>query len=349
MSNWKVTKERIELFPHPNADKLELGKVGTYQVVVQRGIYRTGDEVVFVPEKSVLTGTLLEEFRNYLVGPNKDRVKAISLRGELSCGILLGPALVYAASGARMNEVPMNQDLSERMGIAKYEPPIPTELAGQVEPIPDGVHYGQHDCEQFGVYADQFVPGEEVVITEKLHGSQAIFYWDTGTDLQFVTSKGLLSKGLCLTKTERNAYWRAVPALEALVLDMFASEILPNTPHVFQVFGELVPCQGGNWSYGFTEPTIRVFDVRVNGKSMTYEDLKPVWKDAWVPVLYEGGFNPETVRAFREGKEQVSGKELHIREGAVVRPYEDRRASDGTRLVLKLINPAYKETGEEIN
>jgi len=45
----------------------------------------------------------------------------------------------------------------------------------------------------------------------------------------------------------------------------------------------------------------------------------------------------------------VSGKQLHIREGVVVRPYVDRRASDGRRLALKLINPKYKETGEEIN
>jgi len=29
MSNWKVSKQRIALFPHPNAEKLELGKVGT--------------------------------------------------------------------------------------------------------------------------------------------------------------------------------------------------------------------------------------------------------------------------------------------------------------------------------
>jgi hypothetical protein len=45
----------------------------------------------------------------------------------------------------------------------------------------------------------------------------------------------------------------------------------------------------------------------------------------------------------------VSGKELHIREGVVLRPYIDRDAKDGTKLRLKIINPAYKETGEEIN
>ena len=46
MSNWKVSKEKIELFVHPNADALEIGKVGAYQVVVQKGLYQTGDEII---------------------------------------------------------------------------------------------------------------------------------------------------------------------------------------------------------------------------------------------------------------------------------------------------------------
>ena len=75
MSNFKVSKEKISLFTHPNADALMLGRIGSYQVVVQKGLYNDGDEVVFAPEKSVLTGQLKSEFEKYLAGPNKDRVK----------------------------------------------------------------------------------------------------------------------------------------------------------------------------------------------------------------------------------------------------------------------------------
>jgi len=70
MSNWKVSKENIELFVHTNADGLDLGKVGSYQVVVQKGLYNDGDEVIFAPEKSVLSGQIKLEFENYLAGPN---------------------------------------------------------------------------------------------------------------------------------------------------------------------------------------------------------------------------------------------------------------------------------------
>jgi hypothetical protein len=89
MSNWKVSKEKIELFVHPNADSLEIGKVGSYQVVVQKGLYNTGDEVIFAPEKSILTGDIKQEFEKYLSGSDKNRVKAVRLRNEISSGIII--------------------------------------------------------------------------------------------------------------------------------------------------------------------------------------------------------------------------------------------------------------------
>lgn len=349
MSSWKVSKERITLFPHPNAEKLELGKVGAYQVVVQKGLYHDGDEVVFVPEKSILKDALRERFASYLVGPQKDRVKAIALRGELSCGIILSPEVVEQQTGQALSLLPEGEDLSERMDISKYEPPIPLSLAGEVEALPEHLRYGQHDCEQFGVYADQLQPGEDVVITEKLHGSQAIYYLHLPTGERFVTSKGFLGRGLCLVQNEKNAYWQNAASIWNMIERSVDSGLIPPDASV-QVFAELVPCQGGAWTYGVKGgTTVLVFDMRVNGISVPYDKLAPEWGAAWVPVIYRGPFAAEQARGLREGMEQVSGKQLHIREGVVVRPYVDRRASDGRRLALKLINPKYKETGEEIN
>jgi hypothetical protein len=41
--------------------------------------------------------------------------------------------------------------------------------------------------------------------------------------------------------------------------------------------------------------------------------------------------------------------ETNIKEGGVLQPYIDRRAKDGTRLLVKILNPKYKDTGEESN
>ena len=55
MANWKVIADRIEILAHPNADGLHLAKVGPFQLVVGKASgYKTGDTVVFAPERSVL-------------------------------------------------------------------------------------------------------------------------------------------------------------------------------------------------------------------------------------------------------------------------------------------------------
>lgn len=362
MSNWKVSKEKIELFVHPNADALELGKVGTYQVVVQKGLYKTGDEVIFAPEKSVLTGEIKSEFEKYLVGPNNDRVKAVRLRGEISSGIIIPSHLVPEVETFNLSE-----DVSNRLGITKYEPPIPAQLAGKVKSF-DMPHIGNHDCEHANVYVNELINGERVVITEKVHGSQFILGYNFDTCETIVTSKGMLKSGLVIEESDENTYWIASKN------DDLVGRITRNyNSGVVQLFGEVIPVQKG-YNYGQKIPTVRIFDIRVDGKSIPYDQVPSEFSEIWVPVVHDGTLHliekevvifEDVERGIREsridnilptdivdlckGNELVSGKELHIREGVVLRPYIDRVAKDGTMLRLKIINPKYKESGEEIS
>lgn len=361
MSNWKVSKEKISLFVHPNADALQLGKVGSYQVVVQKGLYNDGDEVVFAPEKSVLTGQIKAEFEKYLVGPEKDRVKAVRLRGEISSGIIIPPFLV-----PDMATYEIGQDVSESLGITHYEPPIPVQLAGKVKTF-DMPFIGSHDCEHANVYVNDLVDGERVVITSKIHGSQVIYALNLDNEKEIVSSKGLLKRSLILEESNDNTYWIGVrnTNLKEIVKKNFNNGVI-------QIFGELVPIQNG-FTYGFKDPHILVFDIRHDGKSIPH-DLVPIdFKNIWVPVVYDGELNlnsmeqviyvdpngskktkinyllPDWVQKIAEVNERVSGRELHIEEGVVIRPYIDRNAKDGTPLRLKVISKLYKENGEEIN
>jgi len=362
MSNFKVSKEKIQLFTHPNADKLMLGRIGSYQVVVQKGLYQDGDLVVFAPEKSVLTGQLKSEYETYLAGPNKDRVKAIRLRDQISSGIIIPPHLI-----SDFESLPIGEDISEKLGITKYEPPIPTQLAGKVKSF-DMPFVGSHDCEHANVYVNDLVDGERVVITEKIHGSQFILAHNVDTNETIVSSKGLLKSGLTIEESDTNSYWIASKN------DDVVPKIRKNfTTGVIQVFGEVVPVQSG-YSYGQTKPTSRLFDVRHNGESIPYDLVDEDFKNLWVPVVFDGVLNldkkevviysdpekdihktridyllPKSIVDLCKGNELVSGKQVHIREGVVLRPYIDRNAVDGTKLRLKIINPAYRENGEEIN
>ena len=220
MSNFKVSKERISLFIHPNADKLNLGRIGSYQVVVQKGLYQDGDLVVFAPEKSVLTGQLKSEYETYLVGPNKDRVKAIRLRDQISSGIIIPKQLI-----PNFDSLPIGEDISELLGITKYEPPIPTQLAGKVKSF-DMPFIGSHDCEHANVYVNELVDGERVVITEKVHGC-----CDENTIL--ITEDGEKTiKEICDTK------YKGMILSFDVDKEIVESVAIPVTP-----FGRLQPCQ----------------------------------------------------------------------------------------------------------
>lgn len=54
MADWKVSVEEVEIFEHPNADKMEIARVGMYGLVVGKGQYITGDKVIFVPKRSII-------------------------------------------------------------------------------------------------------------------------------------------------------------------------------------------------------------------------------------------------------------------------------------------------------
>lgn len=343
---WTVSKQKVEVRPHPGADALDLLKVGHSQLVARKGEYRDGDVVLFIAEKSVLPeGPLREAFAAYLAGPNRDRVQHVRLRGEFSCGVTwpLDHLSVFGEAAERaILAAPLGENVADVLGVTKYEPPVPAELAGQVEPLAALPFFGGHDVLHLGAYLPEFAPGEAVVVTEKLHGTQANVY--VTPDALSVTSKGLGARGLALREDAGNVYWRAVRA--AGLADL-ARAAFPGR-HV-QLFGEVLPVQKG-FSYGLASPELRLFEVRVDGRGVALADLPPDLRALWAPVLHEGPFDLALVQGLAKGAETLSGRALHLREGVVVRPADaERRAADGSRLLLKVLNPKYKDTGEELS
>lgn len=336
----QVIKERAQLFPHPNAERLELCKVGTFQLVVRKGEYQDGDPIVIAPEKAVLPPHLAGRYTNadtgasYLHGAEKNRVGSVRLRGEVSQGVIL------PLDG--LEDAPFGEDLALLLGITFWEPPIPISMTGEVTPLPDVRHYKQHDVEQFGIYASEFVPGEEVIATEKLHGTQGI-YFRNAEGQWLVTSKGMSRNRLTLKESDSNVYWQV-----ARNSNLFTEANAAFPTGEVQVFGEVVPVQKG-FGYGQKKPTMFVFKVIHEGVRLPRHGWPQWFRDHSAPVLYEGPFDEETLRKLRGGMETVSGKNLHIREGIVVTPKVPRFAADGSDLGVKLISDAYakKETGEE--
>lgn len=341
MVEFKVFKTKIDVFSHPNADKLELLKIGNYQCVAEKGLYKSGDTVVFAPEKSLLPKNLAEPFRKYLKGVDKNRVGKMRLRGELSMGVILPLEKVDPD-----NRLPLEVDIAEQLGITKYEPPIPQHLAGEVEPLKDFLVLKiNHDVEQFAIYADQFTEGEPVNIFEKLHGSQVVIVRHDDSSYQ-ISSKGLYKKGLCLKESDNNTYWRAVKNSQIFeVLDDF----YPSG--TVQAFGEVVPVQPGfNYGCDKNSPEVFLFRLVVDNTELAYAELpqKLFYRLKWCPSIAKD--EPFSLRRINKLGKKLGTSCLdnnQIAEGIVISPIVPRRAKDGSSLYLKVIGDRYAKVEDD--
>ncbi|MGI5400031.1 RNA ligase (ATP) [Streptomyces sp. CA-135486] len=346
MSTLRVTAELLTVHEHPNADALELAQVGLYRAVVAKGAYRSGDAAVYIPEQAVLPAELIEELglTGRLAGKASDRVKAVRLRGELSQGIVCRPRALADIDLARA--ATDGTDFAELLSITKWSPPIPPTMSGEVERAPELLPWV--DIENIQRYPEIFEAGEPVVLTEKLHGSACLMTYgvaDGGT-VQ-VSSKGFGAKGLALKEDPRNLYWRAVlghdvPAVAARLAERLGASRVG-------IFAEVYGAGVQDLGYGANARSealgYAVFDVsaEIDGQVRWLDPVGLLEGELpLVPRLFEGPYDIEKVLELASGRETVSGRELHLREGVVIRPSTERYSPVvGGRAIAKAVSPAY--------
>ncbi|MCQ9133491.1 RNA ligase (ATP) [Streptomyces hilarionis] len=345
MSTLRVTAEVLTVHEHPDADALELAQVGLYRAVVAKGAYRTGEAAVYIPEQSVLPAALIEELglTGRLAGSGADRVRAVRLRGELSQGIVCRPEALADVDLARA--AAQGTDFAERLGIVKWVPPIPPTMNGEVEAAPELLPWV--DIENIQRYPAIFEEGEPVVVTEKLHGSACLLTYVAEQERVYVSSKGFGARSLALTEDPRNLYWRAVrghgvPEAAARLAGRLGARRVG-------VFGEVYGAGVQDLTYGADgrRDTLgyAVFDVCAD------IDGTVRWLDATrllegelplVPRLFEGPYDSERILGIATGRETVSGRALHLREGVVIRPAVERHSPvTGGRAIAKAVSGAY--------
>ncbi|MGW7358482.1 RNA ligase (ATP) [Streptomyces sp. NPDC054802] len=347
MSTLRVTAEVLTVHEHPNADALELAQVGLYRAVVAKGVYRTGDAALYIPEQAVLPAGLIEELglTGRLAGGDANRVKAVRLRGELSQGLVCRPRAL--ANVDLVRAAADGTDFADLLSITKWSPPVPSRMSGDVEAAPDLLPWV--DIENLQRYPDIFEPGEPVVLTEKLHGSACLTTCSTadGGRVQ-VSSKGFGAKGLALKQDPANLYWRAVlghgvPEIAARLAERLGAS---RVGLFAEVYGAGVQDLGyGKDARAEDGLGYAVFDISAE------IDGQVRWLDAAavlggelpvVPRLFEGPYDADTVLGLASGRETVSGRKLHLREGVVVRPAVERYSPvTGGRAIAKAVSPAY--------
>jgi RNA ligase (TIGR02306 family) len=134
-----------ELLPIDGADLILLAKIDGWQCVVKASEFAVGDLCVYFEIDSLIPlSPAVEHLRARAFKKMGDkegiRVKTIKLRGQLSQGLAL-PIHSFAGVPLSIDEYDytfenvmwnVNEDVSDYLGVLKYEQPIPVQLAGQV-------------------------------------------------------------------------------------------------------------------------------------------------------------------------------------------------------------------------
>lgn len=377
MSSFAVTLERITVRPHPNADRLELARVGLFDAVIGKGQFKTGDVVLYIPEQAILPAELITKLNldGKLNGKAKNRVKAVSLRGALSQGIVapltivnvFPEALHYDGLMTALRTISDSElstyDFAPALGIEKWQPEVPIHMSGDVVAATDLLPW--IDIENIKRFPDIFTKGDKVSVTEKLHGTctlaTVVFNGDNEIKEVLVTSKGFAEKRLVLVENEGNLYWRAVngyPVRELAAEIRQIAESIDGEAGVASVgiYGETYGAGIQDLSYGATRnglPGFAVFDAYVkltNGEgfwvqSEVVQALSEKVGIPSVPVLFEGEYDIEHIATIASGKEQMSGTEANIREGVVIRSTDESQWVDafgnGHRKIAKFVTEEY--------
>ncbi len=328
MSEFHVTVVALtNVQKHPNADTLSTGLADGYPVIFRTGEYAEGGKAAYVPIDSLVPGD--DPRWAFLQGHN--RIKAKKLRGIFSMGLLTQADDAWE----------LGQDVAAELRIEKYTPPSCSEEAalrnGLKVPDPNNdVDPGicpVYDIEGLRKYGGILVEGEEVWISEKIHGQNARFVHDG--ERMHIASRNYFKK------PDSETTW----TVAARDYDLEAK--LERVPGI-AIYGESYG-NNSDMPYGVERKEgdrdrLVFFDA--------YDTKMGLWfgVDAFlrlmadlelptVPTLYRGPWRAE-LSALAEGKTTMPFAD-HVREGIVVKPVEERWDARVGRVFLKQAGEGY--------
>lgn len=150
--------------PHENADKLDIAQIKGFKAIVPRGQWHEGDLCIYIMPDTVLPDAAwAAPFK-----AKSSRVRAIKLRNVFSEGIVLSfPEVSYTGP------IEEGLDLSEVLGVIKYDPPQPQDLAAKGL-LPFGI---PKTDEVRAEALDEIPYGQIIDVTLKIDGQSCSFYW----------------------------------------------------------------------------------------------------------------------------------------------------------------------------
>lgn len=328
MSIHRVDVVPVRLEKHSNADSLSVVRVSDYTVVVRTQDWISRDIAAYIEPDYVVPADRSEfSFLSTSHKPISNngitgyRIKVKRLRGVMSMGLLI-PAPDDAVIG---------DNVIDRLGVVRYEQPVPLSTRGEAVAGPPGVHH-KYDVESAYRYKHLFVEGEPVIATEKVHGANARYTFVDGVMY-------------CGSRTEwkredpNNIWWKALNECPALQLFCKSN---PGITVYGEVYGNVQDLKYGakNGQVWFV-----AFDLLRNGEWIDNNESREIGCILpWVPVIYHGPF-VDGLFELADGKSAVAAENGvdQIREGIVIKPLVERSNVEIGRTQLKIVSNAYLE------
>lgn len=285
-----------DINPIEGADAIEVATVRGWKVVVKKGEYNVGDLCIYCEIDSILPEK--EEFE--FLRNSKFRIRTVRLRGQVSQGICFPVSILETTN---LNE---GDDVTELIGVTKYEPPIPANLAGKMKGYFPS-HSVKTDEERIQNLTVELPELSKYVYfaTEKLDGSSVTYYLK---DNVF----GVCSRNLDLIETDDNTFWKV--ARQEKIEEKMREFAKANSITNFNLQGEVIGEGIQKNKYKLKGQTVRFFrSFNIdNFEFFAYEDFISMIKEMGlitVPIVEIDVVIPDTVDdllAFAEGKSALN-------------------------------------------
>lgn len=348
----------------PGADKIERVEFESgFVTVAGKDTVRETDEYYVIPADSVLPGQLAYDLALQGSTDEPMRLRAKRIRG-VTCDCVILPYRLLKTNTLTV----IKPNVGEMMGIRKFRSP-PVEDRKPSDSGPEADTRGQEidrtneyakytmkfDIHNIKYHTNAFEEGENVVITEKIHGCWFQVATVAGEGF-FVTSKGLAARGVSFKNEADNLWTRtaADPSITSILVVVM--EIAAALGFRFcSILGEIYGKGVQDLHYGAKEPRFCIFDILVGHNADEYIYLRPSAVKTlcdsagapYVPVIYRGPYQPELIPLLTRGNTTIVNVK-QIREGIVVRPDDGSKNArlPGGRKILKSINPEYLARGK---
>jgi len=318
--------------------------------------YKDGDVCVYFPADTLIPAEWADKFgvRQLLKGKEQNRVGKIKLRGEPSFGLVVDIPPERA-------DWKVGDNVADYYGCRKYEPPIRVGCGDaapydtEIDPFFDKFTDVQNGRIETGVFQD----GEEVIYTEKLHGSNCRLAMIRGVavagsmEIRRKRPVRKASDGQETTSSfedeemKRSTYWFpwTLLGVRRLLESSHPAEYSADPQNMNTIlYGEVYGGSIQSLDYGIPKGKglgFRAFGLRVNGKFLDWDDFVRICGRhgvETVPVLWRGPFSMAKAKELADGKAAMAG---HLREGTVVYPVKERDNPKVGRAILKFVGTEY--------